>query len=238
MLELMTAMAVLLIFMLALMRFFTDSQSLMDRAGDKTEQYERARIAMDMIITDLQSLFYSDGVSHMTMEVKMQGGTIRTQAMNSQPSLSADLNASTVTGEIKFYTYKKVGDSTNLYCVAYKYDSDRKVLQYAEKPCKTADLLLLNPFEGLSFNAGDYGDLIEGVEYFNVTPVGDAGSNDILPDMVYLTMCLIDKESMETYANFAKREEKSQYEVALPANLEAECKKRYRTFQRVVYTER
>ena len=57
MLELMTAMAVLMVFMLALMRFFNASQDMMSRASDKTEQYERARIAMDMLAADIENVY-------------------------------------------------------------------------------------------------------------------------------------------------------------------------------------
>lgn len=62
-LELMAAMAVLVIFMLFIMRFFSTSQDVMNRSSGKTDQYERARIVMDLLANDIQNIFYTEGVN-------------------------------------------------------------------------------------------------------------------------------------------------------------------------------
>jgi uncharacterized protein (TIGR02599 family) len=55
-LELLTAMTVFTIFMLAVMRFFGLSQDVMSSSTNNVGQYEKVRVAMDMLAADLQNI--------------------------------------------------------------------------------------------------------------------------------------------------------------------------------------
>ena len=62
-LELLTAMTVFTIFMLAVMRFFGLSQDVMSSSTNNVGQYEKVRVVMDMIASDLQNIYYNEGVA-------------------------------------------------------------------------------------------------------------------------------------------------------------------------------
>lgn len=61
-LELLTAMTVFTIFMLAVMRFFGLSQDVMSSSTNNVGQYEKVRVVMDMLASDLQNIYYNEGV--------------------------------------------------------------------------------------------------------------------------------------------------------------------------------
>ena len=61
-LELLTAMTVFTIFMLAVMRFFGLSQDVMSSSTNNVGQYEKVRVVMDMLAADLQNIYYNEGV--------------------------------------------------------------------------------------------------------------------------------------------------------------------------------
>ena len=60
-LELMVSMGVFAILMLALMQFFSSAQNIWTASNAKTELYENAKIAMNLIATDLMNLYYEHG---------------------------------------------------------------------------------------------------------------------------------------------------------------------------------
>ena len=60
-LELMVSMGVFAILMLALMQFFSSAQNIWTASNTKTELYENAKIAMNLIATDLMNLYYEHG---------------------------------------------------------------------------------------------------------------------------------------------------------------------------------
>ena len=61
-LELLAAMTVFTIFMLAVMRLFGLTQDVMSSSTNNVSQYEKIRIVMDMLAADLQNIYYNEGV--------------------------------------------------------------------------------------------------------------------------------------------------------------------------------
>lgn len=61
-LELLAAMTVFTIFMLAVMRLFGLTQDVMSSSTNNVSQYEKVRVVMDMLAADLQNIYYNEGV--------------------------------------------------------------------------------------------------------------------------------------------------------------------------------
>ena len=59
-LELFVSMGVFAILMLALMQFFTSAQSIWTRSNTRYDMYDNARLALNLMATDLQCLYYDD----------------------------------------------------------------------------------------------------------------------------------------------------------------------------------
>ena len=59
--ELIVAMAVFSLMMMMMMQFFTDTQTLWSRSEEKSNMYADARIAMDLMSSALQSVYYHEG---------------------------------------------------------------------------------------------------------------------------------------------------------------------------------
>ncbi len=59
-LELLVSMGVFAILMLALMQFFSSAQNIWTNSNTKTDMFDEARLAMNIIATDLQCLYYED----------------------------------------------------------------------------------------------------------------------------------------------------------------------------------
>ena len=57
--ELLIAMSVLSVFLLGLMQFYTTTEDVMSAGANRTELFERARCAMDMMANDLICMYYS-----------------------------------------------------------------------------------------------------------------------------------------------------------------------------------
>ena len=212
MLELMTAMAVLMVFMLALMRFFNASQDMMSRASDKTEQYERARIAMDMLAADIENVYYSAGQSAVTF--------YKTGSELYFPVLASERPSSA---------------TSPIACKGYKYDSESQTLQvftgwkgvdagWDPVNLKTSGAAA---FDGVTKS---YETLIDGVSGFSVTLTSGA-----LPDKVSVSLSLLDKETMTTIDNICKRDSASNRAAVLgdlPGDQKTEAGNRERTFTR------
>ena len=212
MLELMTAMAVLMVFMLALMRFFTASQDMMSRASDKTEQYERARIAMDMLAADIENVYYSAGQSAVTFHTS--GSALYFPVLAPEKPSAA---------------------TSSIACKVYNYDSAAQTLQvFTGWKGITAnwDPENLKTSGSAAFGSvsPDYETLIDGVKDFTVTL--DSGA---LPDKVTVKITLLDKDTMTAIDNICKRDSTSNRATvlgALPANQKTQAEDRERVFSR------
>ena len=53
--EVLIAMSVLSVFLLGLMQFYTSTETVLSSGVERTEMFERARIAMDMMANDLRA---------------------------------------------------------------------------------------------------------------------------------------------------------------------------------------
>ena len=78
-LELLTAMTVFTIFMLAVMRFFGLSQDVMSSSTNNVGQYEKVRVVMDMLAADIQNIYYNEGVETIVYyQENVSGGNLKT----------------------------------------------------------------------------------------------------------------------------------------------------------------
>ena len=59
-LEVLVSMGVFTILMLALMQFFSAAQTVWEKSGSRTETFENARLAIQMLRQDLANAFYGD----------------------------------------------------------------------------------------------------------------------------------------------------------------------------------
>lgn len=82
-LELLTAMTVFTIFMLAVMRFFGLSQDVMSSSTNNVSQYEKVRVVMDMIAADLQNIYYNEGVGTITYYQQTSNDTLGDASLKS-----------------------------------------------------------------------------------------------------------------------------------------------------------
>ena len=57
--EVLIAMSVLSVFLLGLMQFYSSTETVLSSGVERTEMFERARIAMDMMANDLACVYYS-----------------------------------------------------------------------------------------------------------------------------------------------------------------------------------
>lgn len=65
-LEVLVSMGVFTILMLALMQFFSATQTVWERSGNRTETYESARMVCQMLREDLAAAFYGDSGHNMS----------------------------------------------------------------------------------------------------------------------------------------------------------------------------
>ena len=108
--EVLVAMAVLSVFLLGLMQFYSSTESVLSSGLDRTDMFERARIAMDMMANDLTCVYYSQSDGELK---PFEGSgnsfsvcTIRPEKLN--PSAK-----------------------TNIVCVRYSYQASDNTLQYS-----------------------------------------------------------------------------------------------------------
>lgn len=203
-LELMAAMGVLSLFIMALMQFFSTSQEVMSLSTDRAGQYERARIAMDMIAKDLQNIYYQEGVATYCY-YQVNDGDNTTEL------------------DIAAYRAEKIGDSiTNLCRIRYEFDPATRRLRVAALGDtdagsgwalhKQGDQSVVFPnIAANTFNEKS-GVLLEGVKSFAVYPrkvtlgtsydednatIGFGGTNCTVPDLVRIQITLYDSGTEE-----------------------------------------
>ena len=70
--EVLIAMSVLSVFLLGLMQFYSSTESVLSSGVERTEMFERARIAMDMMVNDLTCVYYSQTDDDITTPVSEQ----------------------------------------------------------------------------------------------------------------------------------------------------------------------
>lgn len=235
-LELSAAMAVLMIFMMFVMRFYNASQDVMNRSTGKTDQYERARIVMDMLANDLQNIYYTEGLS---------GAFSWEDADYGENEGTGDAGEK-YTKNLSFPVLRPqttTGTKTDLAYTTYSFVPGEHVLKMG-----TAGDDETSKWSG-NLSGSDLGILAEGVVKFRIYPyTGDPFANDTnstpgaassgLPACVRIELTLMDGDSAEAYKN-AKDKLGSVPDALNPAKGDAfSGKGKLRTFSRLVEIDR
>jgi prepilin-type N-terminal cleavage/methylation domain-containing protein len=165
--EVLIAMSVLSVFLLGLMQFYTSTETVLSSGMERAEMFERARIAMDMMATDLTCVYYSQTDDDITPFDYSQNSyfkvaTVRPEKLNS-------------------------GAKTNIVGVQYKLESG-KLVYSSDSAGDTFDV------KNASF--GNDTELVDGVTKFEVRPVYGEDFR-LLPALVVLRMELVDKKTMK-----------------------------------------
>jgi hypothetical protein len=190
--EVLIAMSVLSVFLLGLMQFYSSTETVLSSGVERTEMFERARIAMDMMANDLACVFYSqteryrDENNNLPLVVDDSGNsfsvvTIRPEKMRNS---SAKTNIVAVKYSLESEDTDAGEESTGTKSLFYSYD-------------KNGDNFTL---KGASF--GNKTELVEGVTNFDVKAVygkwpGEDKRCEALPAVVVISMRIIDSKTMK-----------------------------------------
>ena len=168
--EVLIAMSVLSLFLLGLMQFYTSTENVLSSGIERTEMFERARIAMDMMANDLACVYYSQTDDDLkpfecSENSYFSVATVRPEKLNKSAK-------------------------TNIVAVKYMWTGDTKMtLEYSSD--SNGDNFGLSD---ASF--GNETELVEGVSKFEVKPYyGDGFS--LLPALVVIRMELIDTKTLQ-----------------------------------------
>lgn len=146
--ELLIAMSVLSVFLLGLMQFYTTTEDVMSAGANRTELFERARVAMDMMANDITCMYYSQ----------------TDKSMSPFEYTGSSFSVATVRPE-KLQTSAK----TSIVGAQYSWDSGSRKLTYA------SDGKDVFSVKDASFGSSE--TLVEGVTDFSVTANIQSGSN-------------------------------------------------------------
>jgi len=164
--EVLIAMSVLSVFLLGLMQFYTSTETVLSSGVERTEMFERARIAMDMMANDLTCVYYSQTDDDITPFDHSQNSyfkvaTVRPEKLNT----SAKTNIVGVKYELKsgklYYSSDSAGDTFDIKSASFSSETE----------------------------------LVDGVTKFEVRPVYGENFK-LLPALVVLRMELVDKKTM------------------------------------------
>ena len=165
--EVLIAMSVLSVFLLGLMQFYTSTETVLSSGMERSEMFERARIAMDMMATDLTCVYYSQTDDDITPFDHSQNSYFKVATVRPEK-----LNASA---------------KTNIVGVQYKLESGK--LMYSSDPAG-------DTFDVKNATFGNETELVDGVTKFEVRPVYGENFK-ILPAIVVLRLELVDKKTMK-----------------------------------------
>ena len=165
--EVLIAMSVLSVFLLGLMQFYSSTETVLSSGVERTEMFERARIAMDMMANDLTCIYYSQTDDDLTPfeyseNSYFQVSTIRPEKLN-------------------------VDAKTNIVGAKYAWNTSKQTLIYSYSDKDTFDV------KGATF--GSDTELVEGVTDFSVKPYYGDGKK-ILPSLVVIRMELVDSKTI------------------------------------------
>ena len=165
--EVLIAMSVLSVFLLGLMQFYSSTETVLSSGVERTEMFERARIAMDMMANDLTCIYYSQTDDDLTPfeyseNSYFQVSTIRPEKLNTEAK-------------------------TNIVGAKYSWNTSRQTLVYSYSDKDTFDVK--------SATFGNDTELVEGVTDFSVKPYYGNGKK-ILPSLVVIRMELVDSKTL------------------------------------------
>ena len=165
--EVLIAMSVLSVFLLGLMQFYSSTETVLSTGVERTEMFERARIAMDMMANDLTCVYYSQTDDDLTPfeyseNSYFQVSTVRPEKLNTDAK-------------------------TNIVGAKYSWNTSKQTLVYSYSDKDTFDV------KGATF--GNDTELVEGVTDFSVKPYYGDGKK-ILPSLVVIRMELVDSKTI------------------------------------------
>ncbi|MBP5586956.1 MAG: prepilin-type N-terminal cleavage/methylation domain-containing protein [Lentisphaeria bacterium] len=166
--EVLIAMSVLSVFLLGLMQFYSSTETVLSSGIERTEMFERARIAMDMMANDLTCVYYSQTDDDLTPF---------------QYSEDSYFKVSTIRPE-KLNTTAK----TNIVGVQYKWEKSKYSLVYSYDGAG-------DTFDISKASCGNDTELVDGVTDFSVKAYFGDGPK-ILPALVVIRMELLDGKAV------------------------------------------
>ena len=166
--EVLVAMSVLSVFLLGLMQFYSSTENVLSSGVERTEMFERARIAMDMMANDLACVYYSQTDEDLkpfdySESSYFSVATVRPEKLNKNAK-------------------------TNIVAVKYNWNKGKRTLVYSSDG--NGDNFGVG---GASF--GNETELVEGVTDFSVKPYYGDGFK-ILPALVVIRMELVDTKTL------------------------------------------
>ena len=164
--EVLIAMSVLSVFLLGLMQFYSSTETVLSSGVERTEMFERARIAMDMMANDLTCVYYSQTDDDLTPF---------------QCSSDSYFSVSTIRPE-KLNTTAK----TNIVGVKYEWNKSKYSLIYSYDGAG-------DTFDISKSSFGNDTELVEGVTDFNVRAYA---KDKNLPALVVIRMELVDGRTL------------------------------------------
>ncbi len=167
--EVLIAMSVLSVFLLGLMQFYSSTESVLSSGVERTEMFERARIAMDMMANDLTCVYYSQTDDDLTPfqyseDSYFKVSTVRPEKLKKE--------AKTAIVGVR-YEWDK-GDQT----LIYSFDEGGDTFDVSKSEC-----------------SGNKTELVEGVTDFEIKPYYGEGKK-ILPSLVVIRLELVDSKTL------------------------------------------
>ncbi len=165
--EVLIAMSVLSVFLLGLMQFYTSTETVLSSGMERSEMFERARIAMDMMATDLTCVYYSQTDDDITPFDHSQNSFFKVATVRPE----------------------KLNSSAKTNIVGVKYELKSNKLYYSSDSAG-------DTFDVKNATFGNETELVDGVTKFEVRPVYGEDFR-LLPALVVLRMELVDKKTMK-----------------------------------------
>jgi len=164
--EVLIAMSVLSVFLLGLMQFYSSTETVLSSGVERTEMFERARIAMDMMANDLTCVYYSqtdDDLTpfHHSENKSFEVSTIRPEKLNTTAK-------------------------TNIVGVKYEWNNSKHSLVYSYDGAG-------DTFDISKASFSNDTELVEGVTDFSVKAYA---KDKYLPALVVIRMELVDTKTL------------------------------------------
>ena len=176
--EVLVSMSILTVFLLGLMQFYSSTETMLSSGVERSEMFERARIAMDMMANDLVCAYYSQSGKQKSKSIVADGSTLKIATVRPEKLDAA---------------------KTNVVGVKYTWDESKKNLDYTfDKKGDNFDIS--KNFKEESKKA----HLVEGVNKFEVEAFA---KGDTLPALVVIRMELVDARTMRRYKANKNNEE-------------------------------
>ena len=247
--EMMLALGILCVFMVGMIRFFTETQDLASVVSKKNDIYSSARLALDMISNDIQCLFYN-------RDAIKKGYNIIALAPNVSNTDGFDQNLRLATRR----SYACAGGQTNVTSVSYDFDPKKLrllITSYGDGSPKwrlSDDMgsISQNNNNFIGFDKDDAVILVEGVVGFNISCYKlDSNvmklmtDNDVYndapepPDAVQVTLKILDPDTLTRIYSILESEGIEKKDIDLDEILDNELtssllNNNSRTFTRVV----